>query len=67
MRPRVLTPLAVVCFGIVALVAHLAAQNAAAISQVAFLKASNPGAYHHFGEGGVLPSPYQERVGILEQ
>ena len=25
------------------------------MQQVAFLKASNPGAYHHFGEGGVLP------------
>ena len=25
------------------------------MQQVAFLKASNPGAYHHFGEGGSLP------------
>ena len=54
MRRRVLTPLAVVCLGTAALVAHLAAQGAP-MQQVSYLKASNPGAYFHLGEGGVLP------------
>ena len=55
MRRRVFVPLAIVCFGIVALVSHLAAQGRAPMGQVAYLKASNPGAYHHLGEGGALP------------
>jgi len=54
MRRKLLAPLAVVCLGTAALVAHLTAQEAP-VQQVAFLKASNPGAYVHFGEGGVLP------------
>ena len=54
MRRKALIPLVVVCLATAALVAHLAAQGAP-MQQVAYLKASNPGAYHHFGEGGVLP------------
>jgi hypothetical protein len=32
-----------------------AASGAAALTQVGYLKASNPGAYDHLGEGGILP------------
>ena len=55
MRRRALTLAAVVCLGVAALAAHLAAQDRAPLRQVAYLKASNPGAYFHLGEGGVLP------------
>ena len=55
MRRSALAPLAVVCLGTVILVAHLAAQGRAPMRQVAYLKASNHGAFYHLGEGGALP------------
>jgi hypothetical protein len=56
--------LVVVGLGAVALVAHLAAQDRAPMRQVGYLKASNPGSYSHFGEGGVLPAHTGSSVAI---
>jgi hypothetical protein len=58
-----------VCF-IVVTTAHLAGQGGPAASgatslrQVGYLKASNPGAYDHFGEGGILPGHTGQTVAI---
>jgi hypothetical protein len=63
--------IAVVCFGTFALAAHLAAQGppaaaraSAPVRQVAYLKASNPGMYDHFGEGGALPGHTGNTVAV---
>jgi len=53
----------VVCFGF-ALAAHLAGQDRAPVRQVGYLKASNPGMYDHFGEGGALPGHTGNTVAI---
>jgi hypothetical protein len=48
---------AIVCLGVPAVIAHTAAQSpvpATQVRQLAYLKASNPGAHDHFGCGGVL-------------
>ena len=64
MRRRALPGIAAVCVGIVALAAHLVAQGGAPLKQTAYLKASNPGMYDHFGEGGALPSHTGQTVAI---
>ena len=71
MRRRELSVIAVVCFGLVALVAHLAAQGSPAaaranapVRQTGYLKASNPGMYDHFGEGGALPGHTGNTIAI---
>ncbi|MSO81933.1 MAG: integrin [Acidobacteria bacterium] len=63
MRRSALSVIAVACFGLFALVAHLVAQGTP-IRQVAYLKASNPGMYDHFGEGGALPGHTGNTVAI---
>jgi hypothetical protein len=47
----------VVCLGILGMAAaHAAAQSGTvSLRQIAFLKASNPGTFDHFGDGGALP------------
>jgi len=52
MNPRVLSA-AAVCAG-AAMAVALGAQQAAPWKQAAYLKASNPGMFDHFGEGGAL-------------
>lgn len=68
MKRRELVGTAVVCFGLFfglfALVAHLAAQGRAPVRQAGYLKASNPGMYDHFGEGGALPGHTGSTVAI---
>jgi hypothetical protein len=55
MTRRDLSALVVVCSGVVALAAQTGAQTpAAGLRQAAYLKASNPGMFDHFGEGGAL-------------
>ena len=65
MRRRVFSVIAVVCLGLCASTWRIAAQAPAApLRQVAYLKASNPEAYDHFGEGGALPSHTGQTVAI---
>ena len=64
MRRRALPGIAAVCVGTAALAAHLVAQGGAPLKQTAYLKASNPGMYDHFGEGGALPSHTGQTVAI---
>jgi len=55
MTHRDLSAVAVVCSSVLALAAHTGAQApAAGLRQAAYLKASNPGMFDHFGEGGAL-------------
>ena len=65
MRRRVFSVIAVVCLGLCVGAWRIAAQAPAApLRQVAYLKASNPEAYDHFGEGGALPSHTGQTVAI---
>ena len=65
MRRRVFSVIAVVCLGLCVGTWRIAAQAPAApLRQVAYLKASNPEAYDHFGEGGALPSHTGQTVAI---
>jgi hypothetical protein len=52
-----------VCFAVSGCAGSLAAQNAP-VKQAAYLKASNPGMYDHFGEGGALPGHTGNTVSI---
>ena len=57
MRRKALSAVMSVCVGIVSLAALAAAQGSpasAALRQTGYLKASNPGTFDHFGEGGTL-------------
>ena len=54
MKRRALPVTVVVCFAVSGCAARLVAQNAP-VRQAAYLKASNPTMYAHFGEGGALP------------
>src|SRR5688572_11604347 len=65
MRRRECLVLAVVCLGMCVAAWRVAAQAPAApLRQIAYLKASNPEAYDHFGEGGALPSHTGQTVAI---
>ena len=62
---RTILPVTVaVCFVTSGCAASLGAQNSSAPRQVAYLKASNPGMYAHFGEGGALPGHTGNTVSI---
>ena len=70
-RRRELLGAVAVCSSILLAAAHLAAQasrpaasNSASLRQTAYLKASNPGTYDHFGEGGTLPGHTGQTVTI---
>jgi len=54
MRRQVLAALCVVCVGVLWSNWVIAQAPQAALRQVAYLKASNPGMFDHFGEGGAL-------------
>ena len=61
---RTIFPVTVaVCFVISGCAAPLAAQSSS-VRQVAYLKASNPAMYAHFGEGGALPGHTGNTVSI---
>ena len=61
---RTIFPVTVaVCLVISGCAAPLAAQSAS-VRQVAYLKASNPAMYAHFGEGGALPGHTGNTVSI---
>ena len=61
---RTIFPVTVaVCLVVSGCAAPLTAQNAT-LRQVAYLKASNPGMYAHFGEGGALPGHTGNTVSI---
>ncbi|OFW05431.1 MAG: hypothetical protein A3I61_14550 [Acidobacteria bacterium RIFCSPLOWO2_02_FULL_68_18] len=62
MSPRLLGTL-VVCAGLLA-AATLHARQAGGWKQVAYLKASNPGMYDHFGEGGALDGHIGNAVAV---
>lgn len=64
MRRRPLSIAVVVC--LIVLAAAIAAQEgpAAPLRQVAYLKASNPGMFDHFGEGGALDGHIGNSVAI---
>lgn len=71
MRRGELSALVVVCSGILGVAAHIAAQGtpaaahtSAPLRQVAYLKASNPGMFDHFGEGGALDGHTGQAVAI---
>ena len=65
MRRREYSVVAVVCLGVCISAGRIAAQAPAApLRQVAYLKASNPEAYDHFGEGGALPSHTGQTVAM---
>ena len=63
MKPSVLPVTVVVCFVISGCAAPLAAQSSS-VRQAAYLKASNPTMYAHFGEGGALPGHTGNTVSI---
>ena len=54
MRRQVLAVLCVVCVGVLGSAWLVAQGQTAALRQTAYLKASNPGMFDHFGEGGSL-------------
>ena len=65
MRRREYSVIAVVCLGVLVAAGRTAAQAPAVpLRQVAYLKASNPDAYDHFGEGGALPSHTGQTVAM---
>jgi len=65
MRRRVCSVIAIVGLGVCITAGRIAAQSPAApLRQVAYLKASNPDAYDHFGEGGALPSHTGQTVAM---
>ena len=61
MKPLALGTVLLACAGVA--IAALAAQEAA-VRQTAFLKASNPGMFDHFGEGGALDGHIGSGVAI---
>lgn len=63
MKRSVLPVLVLVCLAVSGCAPTLAAQ-ANAVRQAAYLKASNPGMYDHFGEGGALPGHTGNTVSI---
>ena len=63
MKRSVLPVLVLVCFTVSGCAATLAAQTSS-LRQAASLKASNPGMYDHFGEGGALPGHTGNTVSI---
>ena len=54
MRRHILAVLCVACVGVLASAWIVAQEQSPALRQTAYLKASNPGMYDHFGEGGSL-------------
>jgi hypothetical protein len=65
MRRREYSVIVVVCLGVCVAAARIAAQAPTApLRQIGYLKASNPDAYDHFGEGGALPSHTGQTVAI---
>ena len=64
MRRRALSAVVPVCVGVVGLSVLLAAQGANTLRQTAFLKATSPDKFDHFGEGGVLDGHAGQGVAI---
>lgn len=67
MRRRECSVIAVICLGMCVSAWRINTQaQTAPLRQVAYLKASNPEAYDHFGEGGALPSHTGQTVAISD-
>jgi hypothetical protein len=64
MRRQILAVLCVVCVGVLGSAWSVAQGQSPALRQTGYLKASNPGMYDHFGEGGSLDGHIGSGVAI---